>query len=186
MADAAVRPALPTDAAEIARIQQVTWQSAYAAILPAEVLAGLDVEETERLWLEAVTTGPATVLVATEGEWVVGFCAAGPAPTEEIAAADGALPVDADSTALVSVLLVEPRWGRRGHAGRLLATASARLREQGAQRGVTWVAEADQASLKFFRSAGWDTDGTIRTLDAGGRPLRELRLTGSLELSLVE
>ncbi|MCO1576637.1 GNAT family N-acetyltransferase [Crossiella sp. SN42] len=186
MADAAVRPALPTDAAEIARIQRITWQTAYAKILPAEVLAGLDVEETERLWLEAVTSGPATVLVATEGEWVVGFCAAGPAPAEEIAAADGAMPVDAETTALVSVLLVEPRWGRRGHAGRLLGTAAATMRAAGAQRGVTWVAEADQASMNFFRAAGWDTDGTVRTLDAGGRPLREFRLTGSLELSLVE
>ncbi|MBP2477186.1 L-amino acid N-acyltransferase YncA [Crossiella equi] len=186
MADAAVRPALPTDAAEIARIQQVTWQTAYAAILPPEVLAGLDTEEAERLWLEAVSGGPASVYVATEGEWLVGFCAAGRAPIEEITAADGALPVDAEETALVSVLLVEPRWGRRGHGGRLLATAAAALRAEGARRGVTWVAEADKASLAFFRSAGWDTDGTIRTLDAGGRPLRELRLTGSLDLALVD
>ena len=34
------------------------------------------------------------------------------------------------------------------------------------------------------RSAGWEPDGTVRTLDAGGRPLREMRLSGSLEFQL--
>jgi len=54
----------------------------------------------------------------------VGFCAAGPAPDAELAAANGSLPADSASTGLVSTLLVEPRWGRRGHGGRLLEVGS--------------------------------------------------------------
>jgi GNAT superfamily N-acetyltransferase len=96
-----------------------------------------------------------------------------------VAHADGSLPADAETTALVSVL-VEPRWGRRGHGGRLLATATEHLREAGATRGIAWVPEADKASIGFYDKAEWEPDGTVRTLDAGGRPLREIRVTGGL------
>jgi GNAT superfamily N-acetyltransferase len=184
MADAAVRPAEPTDVEEIARIQVTTWRAAYAEILPSEVLAGLDPADTAQGWRHTIAHGPATVHVAIEGQWIVGFCAAGPAPETEASDAAGRPPDDAATVALVSALLVEPRWGRRGHGGRLLATAAAGLREAGAKRGICWVPEADPASLSFFHRAGWESDGTVRTLDAGGRPLREVRLTGSLALEL--
>lgn len=182
MADADVRVAEPTDAAEIARIQLSTWRSAYAELLPADVLDGLDTDETEQQWKHTLSSGPASVLVATEGQWTVGFCAAGPAPEQEAVAADGTVPADAATVVLVSTLLVEPRWGRRGHGGRLLGAMVQRLSDGGATRGITWVPEADESSMAFFRSVGWAPDGTVRTLDAGGRPVRELRLTGSLDL----
>jgi GNAT superfamily N-acetyltransferase len=186
MAAATVRPAEPDDVTEIARIQRDTWRTAYAELLPEQVLADLDTAASEQAWLEVVTHGPAKVYVATEGNWTVGFCVAGAAPEGETAEADGTLPEDAATTALIAVLIVEPRWGRRGHGGRLLAAAAEHLRVAGLARGVSWVPEADKASLGFYRSVGWQQDGTVRTLDAGGRPLREARVTGDLKLELVE
>src|SRR5262249_56908706 len=85
---------------------------------------------------------------------------------------------DAERVALVATLLVEPRWGRRGHGGRLLAAAGDAMLADGLARGISWVAEADKASLRFWERAGWAADGLVRTLDAGGRPLREVRMTG--------
>jgi GNAT superfamily N-acetyltransferase len=183
MADADVRPAVPADAAEIARVQVTTWRLAYAEVLPAEVLAGLDAEAVAKEWRETIQHGPASVFVASEGGWTVGFCAAGPAPAEEAASADGTAPEDLAAVTLVSAL-VEPRWGRRGHGGRLLATAGSAARAGGATRGISWVPEADAASLAFYRRAGWAGDGTVRTLDAGGRTVREVRLTGGLDFEL--
>jgi GNAT superfamily N-acetyltransferase len=181
MADATVRTAQPDDVAEIARIHRDTWRTAYQDLLPAEVLQAIDVDETAPAWAEAVGRGQ--VFIATEATWTVGFCVAGIAPEGEVAHADGSLPADAATTALVSVL-VEPRWGRRGHGGRLLATAAHHLREAGATRGIAWVPEADQASIGFYGKADWAADGTVRTLDAGGRPVREIRVTGGLSLLL--
>ncbi|HEV2784192.1 MAG TPA: GNAT family N-acetyltransferase [Actinophytocola sp.] len=185
MADADVRAARPADAEEIARIQLVTWRTAYAAILPEDVLAGLDAGATADQWRATIARGPATVFVATEGEWTVGFGAAGPAPAPESASADGSPPPDAATVALIATLLVEPRWGRRGHGGRLLAAAADAMRAAGSTRGICWVPEADTASLAFYRRAGWAPDGTVRTLDAGGQALREVRLTGTLDIALV-
>ncbi|MGI5995398.1 MAG: GNAT family N-acetyltransferase, partial [Saccharomonospora viridis] len=42
------------------------------------------------------------------------------------------------------------------------------------------------ASLAFYRSVGWDPDGTVRTLDTGERTIKEIRLTGTLDLRLEE
>lgn len=184
MTEARVRLATVADAPEIARIQLLTWQVAYTEVLPRRVLDELDTGQTSRVWAETLENGPARVHLATEDEAPVGFCVSGAAPEQEVAAADGALPEDAPGVALIGTLLVEPRWGRRGHGGRLLATAAEALRADGASRGIAWVPEADEASVAFYAGAGWAADGTVRTLDAGGEPLRELRLTGPLDLRL--
>ncbi|CAA9289198.1 MAG: hypothetical protein AVDCRST_MAG54-4289, partial [uncultured Actinomycetospora sp.] len=55
----------------------------------------------------------------------------------------------------------------------------------GAARGVAWVPERDTASRRFWERAGWEPDGTVRALDAGGRPLREIRVAGDLDLEFA-
>ncbi|MFC3893456.1 GNAT family N-acetyltransferase [Lentzea rhizosphaerae] len=178
MADAGVHLATAADLPEIVRIHRETWRLAYAQLLPPEVLDTLDTDEA---WGLAVQQG--AVLKAVEGEWIVGFVVASKAPDDEVAKADGSLPEDAATTALLSVL-VEPRWGRRGHGTRLVAEACRRLSEAGATRGIAWVPEADKASRNFYERLGWTGDGTVRTLDASGRPLREVRVSGPLEIRL--
>jgi GNAT superfamily N-acetyltransferase len=168
-----VRPALPDDAAEIARIQVVTWRTAYRSVLPTAVLDDWDGEVATASWRSAITSPPTPghgVLVALERNTVVGFAAFGPA---ELTAGEGTDP--AGPTAEVSTLLVEPRWGRRGHGSRLLAAVSDIARSGGAARLQVWVLEGDRVSPRFYESAGWGPDGWARTLDTGGAPLREIR-----------
>jgi GNAT superfamily N-acetyltransferase len=181
MGDAGVRPARPEDVGEIARIQLDTWRTAYARLLPAEVLEGITREQAEARWAEAVARPPSPrhhVLVATEQQWTVGFVAFGPADPDD---AEGAFAQDgsaADGRAgSVLTLLVEPRWGRRGHGSRLLAATVDHLRADGLGRAVTWVLDRDTASTSFYESAGWERDGYARTLQApGGAEIREVRL----------
>lgn len=180
---AAVRAATIEDAASLAALHRMTWRAAYSDLLPAGVFAELEAPHVQQTWADTIAGG-AMVLIATEGEEPVGFLVAGPAPEDDVAAADGTVPPDAASTVLVSTLLVEPRWARRGHGGRLLGAAAAALREAGATRGIVWVPAQDPASLNFYRRAGWEPDGTVRTLDATDRLLREIRLTGPLDLKL--
>lgn len=84
----------------------------------------------------------------------------------------------------IGVLLVEPRWGRRGHGGRLLAAAAAALGTSGARYGLAWVPETDEASRRFYARAGWEPDGGVRAFDTGDGTVREVRVTGSLDLQL--
>ncbi|SOE04215.1 GNAT family N-acetyltransferase [Blastococcus haudaquaticus] len=172
-ADASVRPALPHDAAEIARVQLVTWRTAYRASLPAAVLDDWDAGAATARWRSAIDSPPTPghgVVVALERNALVGFAAYGPA---ELTAGEVADP--AGPTAELGTLLVEPRWGRRGHGSRLLAAVSDLVRADGAARLQTWLIETDRVSAAFLESAGWGPDGWARTLDTGGEPLREIR-----------
>jgi GNAT superfamily N-acetyltransferase len=172
-ADASVRPAFPDDAPEIARIQVVTWRTAYSRLLPTSVLDEWDADAAARSWRAAVTAPPTPghgVLVALEKDALVGFAAYGPA---ELTA--GEQPDVAGPTMEVSTLLVEPRWGRRGHGSRLLSALADLSEANGAGRLQVWLLEDDPVSADFYESAGWAPDGWARTLDTGDLPLRELR-----------
>jgi GNAT superfamily N-acetyltransferase len=179
-ADASVRPALAGDAAEIARIQVVTWRTAYRALLPPEVLDEWDADAAMASWRAAIASPPTPahgVLAALERNAVVGFAAFGPAELSDGEQSDPAGP-----TTEVSTLLVEPRWGRRGHGSRLLAAVADVSRDGGATRLQVWLPETDTVSTGFYESAGWAADGWARTLDTGaGGPLREVRLHALLE-----
>src|SRR3954469_25743412 len=118
-----VRPARPEDAAEIARIQLATWRTAYRRMFPAHVLANLDEAFLTRGWQAAITEAPSgrhRVLIAVEqsetANAVVGFAASGPADEQALAPEEAPL---GDDIAAITDLLIEPRWGRRGHGSRL-------------------------------------------------------------------
>jgi GNAT superfamily N-acetyltransferase len=175
-----VRPARPGDAAEIARIQLATWRSAYRRMFPAHVLANLDEAYLERGWAEAITAPPSgrhRVLVAIEqsssGDTMVGFAAAGPADEQALAPEEPPL---GDDVAAVTDLLVEPRWGRRGHGSRLLAATVDLWRSDGFKSAVAWTYEADEAMRKFFTSTGWEPDGAGRALDVDDMLVPQWRL----------
>jgi GNAT superfamily N-acetyltransferase len=174
-----VRPARAADAAEMARVQAVTWRTAYRSVLPAAVLDDWDEAAAADVWRAAVVAPPTPahgVLVAVDGEAVVGFTAYGP---PEVSAEH---PRQADGpTTEVAALLVEPRWGRRGHGSRLLAAVADLAAGTGATRLSMWVPEADQVTARFLESAGWAQEGWARTLDTGGEPLREVRWHAGLD-----
>jgi hypothetical protein len=46
------------------------------------------------------------------------------------------------------------------------------------------VPEADAVSRAFYAHAGWEADGAVRGLDTGDGTLREVRLSGPLDLRL--
>lgn len=178
-----VRPARPEDAGEIARIQLETWRVAYRRVLPKRALDRLDEAWMARQWTEAIEAPPSArhrVLVAIEqGEqsYTVGFAAAGPADEHALAPGEDDL---GQGVAAVTDLLVEPRWGRRGHGSRLLAACVDLWREDGLTTAVAWAYDGDPATRKFLGSAGWDPDGATRALDVDDQLIPQLRLHTTL------
>lgn len=175
-----VRNARPEDAPEIARVQLATWRGAYRRMFPAHVLAQLDESFLAEGWAEAIGSPPSErhrVLIAVEqsetANTVVGFAAAGPADEQALAPEEPPLP---DDVAAVTDLLIEPRWGRRGHGSRLLAATVDLWREDGFKGAVAWAYEQDQAMQKFLTSAGWEPDGAGRALDVDDMLVNQLRL----------
>jgi GNAT superfamily N-acetyltransferase len=185
MAMGFVRPARPEDADEIARIQLVTWRTAYRRLFPAHVLANLDEAYLARGWREAITETPSPrhrVLIAVEqsetATTVVGFAASGPADEQALAPEEPALD---DHVAAITDLLVEPRWGRRGHGSRLLAATVDLWREDAFKSAVAWAYDADDAMKKFLASTGWEPDGATRALDVDDMLVPQIRMHVALD-----
>ncbi len=178
-----VRPARPADAPEIARLQLSTWRTAYRTLLPASILADLDQAWMGERWTEAITEPPSPrhrVLIAVEqaeSDYVVGFAASGPADDAALAPEEKPLPED---TAAITDILVEPRWGRRGHGSRLLAATVDLWREDGFTTAVAWAYERDKPTRAFLTSAGWAVDGATRSLDVDDLLVSQVRLHTSL------
>jgi GNAT superfamily N-acetyltransferase len=213
MANGFVRPARPADASEIARIQLATWRTAYRRLLPRSVLAGLDQAWMAEQWQVAIEAPPSSrhrVMIAIEQtgpppdeapdeapveapvepaaepairSHVVGFVATGPADEAALAPEEKPLP---ETTAAITDLLVEPRWGRRGHGSRLLAAAVAGWRSDGFDTAVAWAYDDDPATRGFLASAGWEPDGATRALDVDDLLVNQLRLHVALGADSAE
>jgi GNAT superfamily N-acetyltransferase len=168
VADVSVRPARPEDAERVARVQLSTWRTAYARLLPPEAL-DVPEEQAAALWLGAVERPPTPqhrLLVAMERDELVGFAASGPASDEGL---------DQATTVELLTLLVEPRWGRRGHGSRLVAAGVDHWRGAGFSTAVAWAWERDAATRAFLSGSGWEPDGATRGLDTGAEVQRQVR-----------
>ena len=168
-----MRPARAEDAEAIAAVQLVTWRTAYRSLLPAAVLDDWDERAAAAAWRSAVLTPPTPghgVLVALDGAVVTGFGAFGPAEL-----ATGETSLLAGPTTELTALLVEPRWGRRGHGSRLLAAVADLAAESGVVRLQMWLPADDAVTARFLDGAGWAPDGWARTLDTGSSTIRQLR-----------
>ena len=164
MADVSVRPARPADAELVAHVQQQTWAQAYAPLV-----GELDVPlaQLAAVWLNAIESPPSPehrLLVATDGPTVVGFAASEPLSASEVE---------------LTALMVEPRWGRRGHGSRLVQACVDHWAPT-YDVAVAWAFEADTALISFLESAGWALDGLGRGLDTGARVVPQRRLHTAL------
>jgi GNAT superfamily N-acetyltransferase len=120
------------------------------------------------VWLKAIEAPPSPqhrLLVALDAHELVGFATSEPVSETEVE---------------LTALMVEPRWGRRGHGSRLLQ-ASFEGWVHWATSAVTWCFEADTVLSGFLESAGWGFDGLGRGLDTGQRVVPQRRLHTGLQ-----
>jgi GNAT superfamily N-acetyltransferase len=194
-----VRVARTEDSDELARLQLTTWQVAYRRLIPRTVLDQLDAEWLSERWRDAVSAPPTPahrVLAAVEqiettrpdagtarsepgSAYLVGFAASGPADAAALAPDENHNALGDDVVA-VTELLVEPRWGRRGHGSRLLAASVDHWRTDGYTRAVMWAFRDDVATVAFLTGAGWAPDGASRALDVDDLLVPQLRLATDL------
>jgi GNAT superfamily N-acetyltransferase len=109
----------------------------------------------------------------------VGFAASGPADATALAPDENHNALG-DHMVAVTELMVEPRWGRRGHGSRLLAAAVDHWRTDGFTEAVAWAFRDDAATVNFLTAAGWAPDGASRALDVDDLLVPQVRFRTSL------
>ena len=166
-----VRPAVAGDADAIGRVQVETWRVAYRGLMPDEAIAGFDVEARQRLWREGLAREPrpgsATFVAELDGE-VVGFASVGRSRDDETA-----------NEGELYAIYLDPSCWDRGIGRALLERAEESMRAFGFERAVLWVMEGNQRGERFYRAAGWESDG--RKVDTfQGAEVAELRYRKAL------
>lgn len=150
-----IRPATAEDADALGAFHVASWREAYAGLLPAEFLAGLDVDGRARRWRDILEGGSAgTTLLAASAGGVVGLVSVGPSlqPAQPATAGLYALYVDA------------AEWGT-GLGYRLHEAGLGLLRTAGAVRAELWVLRTNARAISFYERQGWYADGRTQLDD---------------------
>jgi ribosomal protein S18 acetylase RimI-like enzyme len=155
-----VRPPRLADAEEVVRVHVRTWQSAYAGMVPDDVLNALDgqledrVRRTRERWSEPEPRRWRTLLaVDPADDRPVGFTTFGPYRLN-----DGSEDVD-PTIGEVLAIYVDPAHQRRGAGRALMDAAVAALRADGVREIRLWVLAENAPSRRFYERYGYRLDG---------------------------
>lgn len=158
-----VRPAAVAHAADLARIQREAWLARYGLLVPESAMPAPAQSQAQWSDLVAASTADAAagpmVLVATEGDAVVGLLAAAPATDPDLQDL---------SWQEILELAVDAAHVGHGHASRLLTAWADLGRAAGIEGGVIWVHTEDDDLRAVVMSSGFAPDGAHRTLDLHG------------------
>lgn len=165
---ASVRLARTSDVDDVAGVQIRAWRSAYADLLPAEVIESLDAPDIALEWGRALLLpGAHRLLVAVDDEGtVVGAASVGPSADP-----------DARDAGEIELFVIDPDHRGRGHGSRLLHACVDLLAQSGHAEALTWIPLADEPRRAFLLSSGWGPDGAYRDLlVVDEQVIREVRL----------
>jgi ribosomal protein S18 acetylase RimI-like enzyme len=155
-----IAPIALDDADEVARVHVRVWQEAYAGLMPAAYLDGLDPDEYAKSWRERLLAPRPHVhsWLARDDDGVVGITASGPARE-----------ADAPTEWQLYAINVLARGRGSGVAHALLVTAI------GDRPAYLWVVEGNDRARAFYRKHGFTDDGVLVHLPDTGTP--EVRMS---------
>ncbi|HEY9842856.1 MAG TPA: GNAT family N-acetyltransferase [Candidatus Obscuribacterales bacterium] len=142
-----IRPAVPADAAGIARVHVLSWQHAYQGLLPQAMLDGLSIETRRRQWLEWLETpGSPSTLVALSPDpesHLAGFVSGGPVRGEY-----------AGFDCEIAAIYLLPEVQGQGLGYLLFRRMQQELATAGYRRLLVWVLETNQPARRFYARLG--------------------------------
>jgi ribosomal protein S18 acetylase RimI-like enzyme len=157
--DLTVRPAVPEDAAGIARVHIQAWRESYAHLLPAASLAALEQGPREERWSNILAAATSDVWVACAGREIVGWASAG-------AGRDDGGPRPRE---LQGIYVLASQYG--SGAGQLLLDAAV-----GSGGAYLWIAENNPRAFAFYTRNGFVPDGATGSHELAGTPVRIFRM----------
>ena len=155
MDEITIRPARPSDARAIARLDVETWRTTYAGVLSTSYLVGLSERRREAGWRGVILREPRDVRVAVDSAGVIrGFGSCGPNRGDPFFAGE------------VFTLYVAPDWQNQGIGRRLLIALFRRLVAAGRRSAIIWVLRDNPARFFYERLEAHQV--SRRSLAVGG------------------
>jgi ribosomal protein S18 acetylase RimI-like enzyme len=168
-----IRPALPDDAAEIARVHVDSWRTSYRGLLADDFLESLSEAGYTERWSRVIGDGASRVFVVEEPAGIVGFASGG----RERAGESGF------EGELYAIYIVAGSQ-RLGHGRELVRAMAAALRDMGLSDMIVWVLRDNVPAREFYERLGGSyvrsqpiTIGatTLEEMSYGWRSLDDIR-----------
>jgi len=166
-----IRAATIQDAESIAAVHVAAWRVAYQGIIPDGFLDALSVERSTRDWRKSLHTKKPDMLVACDGNVIVGWIAFG-------ACRDSG--EDRNRAEIEALYVLEPFW-RTGVGKGLYNAASQLLLAAGYSSISLWVLSKNLSAQAFYLRIGFTQDARSKTIQIGGASLTEVRFQSLLE-----
>lgn len=154
------------DCRDLAALHVLTWQQAYAGLLPQEFLDNIDLDKRFEMWEQALKNEDIAVFLDFENSTPIGFAACGSSQ-------------DADATPrwgeIGALYYLQPYWGS-GRATTLFQRARDHLATYGKSTLTLWVLDGNSRGIAFYLKHGLEFDGQEKTQDIPNFTMRELRM----------
>jgi GNAT superfamily N-acetyltransferase len=173
MSSYSVRPATARDAKAIAEIHVATWQAAYKDLMPEDYLNQMTVEKRQAYWREAIEYSEPQLLVATDGDQLVGFVGYDRSRDAKTRSTVGEI---------WAIYVAPAHWGQ-GVGLALWDGARDGLKDEGCTQVTMWVLLRNERALQFCEhAAGFKREmPTLKTVDFGTLKLEEIRLKRAID-----
>lgn len=156
-----VRPAEKRDARAVSEAHRLSWQSAYAGLIPHKPLTMMIERRGETWWRKAIS-GPATVMVVDVAGVIAGYATMGLNRAR-------ALPQEAE----IYEIYLRPEYQGIGLGHLLFGEARRLLKSLGCNGLAVWCLEDSEHATQFFRSNG-GVDAVEGMEDFGDVKLKKL------------
>jgi GNAT superfamily N-acetyltransferase len=173
MSSYSVRPATARDAKAIAEIHVATLQAAYKDLMPEDYLNQMTVEKRQAYWREAIEYSEPQLLVATDGDQLVGFVGYDRSRDAKTRSTVGEI---------WAIYVAPAHWGQ-GVGLALWDGARDGLKDEGCTQVTMWVLLRNERALQFCEhAAGFKREmPTLKTVDFGTLKLEEIRLKRAID-----
>lgn len=169
--DIQTRPATLRDAKAIAEIHVNTWQVAYADLVPEDVLKAMSVEKQQAMWREAIQYSEPQVVVALDGNAIVGFAGFDRSRDPKTKPTNGE----------IWAMYVAPDYWDEGVGLALWDACREGLVDEGCLDVSLWVLLRNERAMRFYDLAGFKREmNTAKTVPMGSGKVEEIRLKRSL------
>ena len=162
-----VRHALAEDAEAIARLQVISWQAAYAGIIPDGHLAAMSAAEGARRHRARLAAPPARAadLLAERDGTAVGWASCGPTRDDDL---------DASAVGEIRAMYADPSAWSTGVGAALMQASLDHLARAGFTAVTLWVLEDNARARSFYERWGFRVDGAHQVAELGA-PVGEVR-----------
>ena len=160
-----IRPALISDARQIAEMHIEAWRVAYAGIVPDDYLASLSVDAREKGWARLIEEGISNLWIAVCSERITGLISFGASREAGAASTMGEL----------MAIYVHPGFWSCGIGRSLWLAVRGELRRRGFTGVMLWVLDDNTRARKFYSAEGFvENPERGRHITIGGQVLAEV------------